>query len=94
MDEQATTTTVQHRPQPEEGWPKKRTLLINARPGVDFIRAYQLLRQLPEDFAEHKNGQFGRHHGIAYGRKDEPTIYAWRTKSQVTLYFDHSGVKE
>jgi hypothetical protein len=81
MDEQEEPQTVQR---DSEAWPKKRTLLINVRSGVDFIRAGQLLKQLPEDFEKYKPGQIGRHHGIAYGRRGEPSIYAWRTKNQVT----------
>lgn len=84
MDEQEGTTAVHG---DSETWPKRRTLLINAKPGVDFIRAYQLLKQLPEDFEKYGK-PFGRHNFIAYGRPNEPTICAWRTKTQVTLYFD------
>lgn len=91
MDEQAAAKTVQRHPvQAEETWPKKRTLLIGARPGVDFIRAYKLLDQLPEDFKKYEK-PMGRHHGIAYGGPKDVTIYAWRTKTQVILYFDHHG---
>lgn len=86
MDEQGTAKTVQR--DPEETWPKKRTLIINARSGVDFIRSYQLLKQLPEDFSKYEK-PLGRHHHIAYGRRGEPTVCAWRTKNQVTLYFDY-----
>ena len=89
MDEQSTAKTVQR--DPAETWPKKRTLIINARSGVDFIRSYKLLRQLPEDFKKHEK-PLGRHHGIAYGQRGEPTIYAWRTKNQVALYFDYHEI--
>src|SRR5688572_5443091 len=86
MDEQKSTKTVQCGP--VQAWPKKYTLVVNARSGIDFIRAGQLLKQLPEDFAKYEKRP-GRHNGIAYGRPKEPTIYAWYTKQQVTMLFDY-----
>lgn len=67
-------------------WPKKRTLIIGGREFGDFIRAARLVKQFREDVQTY-NQKSGRHHGIAYGREGERTIYVWYTTHQITLHF-------
>jgi hypothetical protein len=86
MDEQAEAKTVQ-RYNPEEEWPKKRTLLIGASTSDDFIRAERTVKRFREDVAKFKQ-KSGRNHGIAYyNGPGVRCLYVWYTTNQITIHF-------
>lgn len=95
MDEQEKGQDVLRGPEAEQSpWPKKRTLLIDARDVGDFIAAERILKRFREDIEKYGTKP-GRHNFISYSSRDESTgkfvrhIAVWYTTNQVTVYFNH-----